>query len=257
MALTSSSDIRWQDLVAEALVELGGEGHLSAINALLEGHPKTLTNPTWQATIRRVVRQYSVFEPVGEGKGVYRLVMPSRPTPEVTEVNSADPVVGHAEVQGMLVHLGHLCGYETYVPKADQTTRQFQGQPLRDLVTVRDCSAVFRGPNARANALVDVLWFADDDEGLFPAYAFEVEHTTDVKSGLLRLAGLPRRYTVPLYIVAAERERPRFERFVASDPFRQMSDRLRFQAYDRLAEVYNTAVRHEQLLSEFGLAPRR
>lgn len=257
MALSITSEVSWKDLVAEALSELGGEGHLSEINSLLEGHPKTLTNPTWQATIRRVVRQYSLFEPVTDSKGCYRLTPPLPPALQEAEVSTDDPEIGHAEAQGMLVRLGQLYGFDTYVPKTDQTIREFQGQPLRELVTVKDCSDIFRGPNAKANALVDVLWFTDDHEGLYPAFAFEVEHTTDVKNGMLRLAGLPHRYTVPLYIVGSERERTRFERFITIDPFRQFAHRLRFQAYEALETLYNTAVRHEQLLADFGLSSKR
>jgi hypothetical protein len=57
----------WEDVVRNALSELGGQGHLSEINEIVERNPKAKTkianNPTWQATIRRVVRQYKIFEP--------------------------------------------------------------------------------------------------------------------------------------------------------------------------------------------------
>jgi hypothetical protein len=66
----------WKDGVRNALLELGGQGHLSEINKIVEGNSKTKTkianNPTWQATIRRVVRQYKIFEPLE--KGVYKLL---------------------------------------------------------------------------------------------------------------------------------------------------------------------------------------
>ena len=62
-------------MVIQALTELGGQAHLSEINAKLQGHPKTLTNPTWRDTIRRVVRQYATFEPVLPIRsGVYKLI---------------------------------------------------------------------------------------------------------------------------------------------------------------------------------------
>ncbi len=64
--------LTWKDVVRNALLELGGQGHLSEINKIVEGHPKTKTNPTWRDTIRRVVRQYKIFEPLG--KGVYKLL---------------------------------------------------------------------------------------------------------------------------------------------------------------------------------------
>jgi hypothetical protein len=68
--------LTWKDVVRNALLELGGQGHLSEINKIVEGNSKTKTkianNPTWQATIRRVVRQYKIFEPLG--KAVYKVL---------------------------------------------------------------------------------------------------------------------------------------------------------------------------------------
>lgn len=50
-----SRKLTWKDIVKDALLKLGGQGHLSEINKVVEGHPKTKTNPTWRDTIRRVV----------------------------------------------------------------------------------------------------------------------------------------------------------------------------------------------------------
>jgi len=67
--------LTWKDVVRNALLELGGQGHLSEINKIVEGHTKTKTNPTWRDTIRRVVRQYKIFEPVPpERSGIYKVV---------------------------------------------------------------------------------------------------------------------------------------------------------------------------------------
>lgn len=71
----SEPNLTWKEVVRNALTELGGQGHLSQINAVVRGHPKTRTNPTWKDTIRRVVRQYAIFEAVPPGRsGIYRLV---------------------------------------------------------------------------------------------------------------------------------------------------------------------------------------
>lgn len=70
----TSADTTWKDVVRDALVKLGGQGHLKDINRLVKGHPKTRTNPTWEDTIRLVVRQYTIFQPVPPDRsGLYRL----------------------------------------------------------------------------------------------------------------------------------------------------------------------------------------
>ncbi len=68
-------ELTWKDIVRDALLKLGGQGHLSEINKIVEDHPKTKTNPTWRDTIRRVVRQYIIVEPVlPERSGIYRVI---------------------------------------------------------------------------------------------------------------------------------------------------------------------------------------
>ena len=132
----SKETLTWKDIVADALRELGGEAHLSEINAKVKSHPKTKKNPTWKDTIRRVVRQYKIFVPVPpERSGVYRLVAMETPLPRSQNLDAADAEVNHGAAQGMLVALGNVYGYETFVPTHDQTIRKFQGKSVGDLVS--------------------------------------------------------------------------------------------------------------------------
>ena len=248
----------WKDVVAKALEGLGGQGHLSQINERVEGHPKTATNPTWQATIRRVVRQYSIFEPVPpQNSGVYRLVGVSPLQPEPQRLDSQDAEINHGIAQGMLVALGNIYGYETFVPTHDQTTRTFQGKRLGESVTVKDCTDIFRGPNLSKVREIDVLWFTEDDYGLFPSYAFEVEHSTRVKQGLDRLLKIPARFLVSLFIVAPGTQEERlFGNLVSQTPFRNHRDRFVFRSYQQLQDVYDVALRHAVERTRFGVVER-
>jgi len=91
----------WKDVVRNALLKLGGQGHLSEINKIVEGHPKTKTNPTWQDTIRRVVRQYKIFVPVPPGRsGVYKVVEEISIKPEAQGFTEK-PEIDHGIAQGM------------------------------------------------------------------------------------------------------------------------------------------------------------
>ena len=108
--------LTWKDVVRNALLKLGGQGHLSEINKVVEGHPKTKNNPTWQDTIRRVVRQYKIFEPVPpERSGIYKVVEEVLIRPE-SQGFTKEPEIDHGIAQGMLVTLGRIYGYETYAP---------------------------------------------------------------------------------------------------------------------------------------------
>ena len=243
--------LTWKDVVRNALLELGGQGHLSEINKIVEGHPKTKTNPTWRDTIRRVVRQYKIFEPLG--KGVYKLLeeVPIKTEPqEFTE----KPEIDHGIVQGMLITLGKIYGYETYAPPHDQTIRTFQGKPLRDFVSVSDCTDIFKGPNLSKIREIDSLWFDEDDYGLFPVYAFEVEETTRVKSGLDRLLKIPRRFSTRFFIIGpSKKEKDLFDQYINQTPFREFRERFLFKLYEELQELYNSALVHNGRRQQFEI----
>jgi len=247
----------WKDIVRNALLELGGQGHLSEINKIVEGHPKTKTNPTWQDTIRRVVRQYKIFEPVPpERSGIYKVVGEISIKPE-SQGFTEEPEINHGIAQGMIVTLGKIYGYETYAPPHDQTIRNFQGRQLREFVSVADCTDIFRGPNLGKIREIDILWLDEDDYGLFPIYAFEVEETTRVKGGLDRLLKIPRRFPTRFFVIGpSTKEKELFDKYVNQTPFRNFRDRFLFKLYKELEELYNSALVHNDQREQFGITER-
>jgi hypothetical protein len=248
----------WKDVVRDALLELGGQGHLSEINKIVQDHPKTKTNPTWRDTIRRVVRQYKIFEPVPPARsGIYKVANEVYIKPEAQNFTEK-PEIDHGIAQGMLVTVGRIYGYETYAPPHDQTIRKFQDKPLRDYITVSDCTEVFKGPNLTKIREIDALWFDEDDYGLFPVYAFEVEETTRVKSGLDRLLKIPRRYPTQFFVVGpGTKEKNLFDQYINQTPFRDFKDRFSFRLYEQLEDLYNAALVHNEQRREFGVVERR
>jgi hypothetical protein len=251
----------WKDIVRTALLELDGQGHLSEINKIVEGNPKAKTkianNPTWQDTIRRVVRQYKIFESVPpERSGIYKIVEETHIKPGAQNFTE-EPEIDHGIAQGMLITLGKIYGYEAYAPPHDQTIRNFQGKPLRDLVTVSDCADIFRGPNLAKIREIDTLWFDEDDYGLFPVYAFEVEETTRVKSGLDRLLKIPRRFPARFFIIGpSTKEKDLFDQYINQTPFREFKDRFLFKLFKELEELYNSALVHDERRGQFGIIER-
>ena len=254
----SDSGQTWKEVVRQALAELGGQAHLRQINDIIKTHPKTLTNPTWKDTIRRVVRQYAIFQPVPpERSGIYRLVDQPAIEPEPASMTGRESV-DHGIAQGMLLALGRLYGYETFAPSPDRTTREFGGRLLADLATVTDCSGFCAKTSLPRVRQIDVIWLAEDNEGTYPVYAFEVEHTTRVRSGIDRLVEIPDRYKAGLFVVApGEKEQRIFSSLVTQNRFRRYRDRLCFRDYTQLESLYNSAVRHDDLRSSFGVFPRR
>jgi len=258
MPLSNRADISWKMLVAAALQEAGGEAHLTQINDIIDGHPKTATNPTWRDTIRRVVRQYSVFEPVPPARsGVYRYAGEPQPMPLEEGLIPVEPTEeSHGAMQGILAALGTLYGYDTYIPANDRTSRTFSGKPLQVFSTLGDIKGVTGDINTRRRLeQIDVLWASEDIDGApWPRYAFEVEHTTGIRSGLDRLRNVPVRFGTRQFIVAPDRERTRFDACVREPAYSQMRTTLFFADYSGISELYLLATRHERALTGLGIA---
>jgi len=158
----------------------------------------------------------------------------------------------------MILRLGRLYGYETFAPATDRTTRFFQSRPLGELTTVHDCSGFCTAkPSLAKVRQIDAIWLEEDKDGPYPAYAFEVEHTTRVRSGLDRLTEIPGRYQIPLFVIGPGTEEKRlFESLVEQNRYRDFKPRLHFRDYRQLEHLFNAAVSHDEIRDAFGVEPR-
>jgi len=245
--------ITWKQLVADVLQELGGEASLKAITAKLKNNPQRPQTATWDATIRRVVRQYKIFEPIktAEGLAGYRLVeLPEAKPQQVTNVED-DP---HGAQQGMLLQLGQFCGYETFTNSTDKTIRRFGGQPIANYATVKNDDEALSALPLPKIRTADVMWMAEDSEGLYPRYAFEIENSTKVRSGLLRLLKIPERFHTRLFIIGeGDEEEKLYERYLKESPFRQYASRFQFFRYGDVAAFHSSGFEFQNHVGAWGI----
>lgn len=243
----------WRDAVVEALAALGGKASLSQINQEVKTNPLNIEafqkNHTWEATIRRTLQSYKIFQSVE--RGVWMLQLEENPEPRPEHFDIQDESINHDKAQGMLVALGNIYGYQTYVPVEDQSKREFQGRKLANWVTIRNCEEVFDSKNIANVRNIDVLWFSSDQEGLYPSYAFEVEHSTDISSGIMRLSAIPERLSTVLYIIADERKRSRFNNLISQTHIWKLRSKYRFQNYVSLESLFNLATQHYDAQKQF------
>ncbi len=231
----------WKQLVKEALEAMGGEGSLKSITEYLEAHPRRPQTATWQATIRRVVRQYKIFEPhkTLDGLAGYMLV-PEKMLKPIEKTTKQDE---HGKIQGMLLHIGMIFGYETYTNPTDKTIRIFKNISISEYATIRNDDDSLSSLNIEKVRNIDVIWMKEDDLGLYPAYAFEVENSTKVKDGLLRLLRIPERYKSMLYIIGkGADEQVLYDKYISQAPFRQHSKLLQFIQFSEIEEFYSNTI---------------
>lgn len=114
----------------------------------------------------------------------------------------------HTEVQGWLRDLGRALGFQAHVAANDRTRACGDGQ-LEDGCLEDLPDGLRRAPGADAVRLIDMLWFDGEDR---VTAAFEVEHTTSIYSGIVRLLdlalGAPSQATRGLFLVAPDSREP-------------------------------------------------
>ncbi|MEU0680165.1 MULTISPECIES: type II restriction endonuclease [Streptomyces] len=94
--------------------------------------------------------------------------------------------VSHTEVQAWLRDLGRALGFQVWIAANDRN-RQHEGRRLADGCLIKLPPELAGGPAGEAISLIDVLWL--EPEGKVAA-AFEVEHTTSIYSGIVRMLDL-------------------------------------------------------------------
>lgn len=152
----------------------------------------------------------------------------------------------HTEVQAWLRDLGLALGFQVHVAANDRGRLFGQGR-LGDGCLVELPVGLAELPGADAVRLIDVLWI---DRNGHVAAGFEVEHSTTIYSGIVRLLdlalGSPAQVTRGLYLVApderaadvrAQVRRPAFRGIAALD--------VRFLPYTALEH-------HRDAMARFG-----
>lgn len=173
---------------------------------------------------------------------------PVAPTssPGVSEQNAAasDTAVAaekeetaHTEIQWLLAKLGNDLGLGIWVAKND-AGKSFKGHSFKELPQLKATLPVnFDNPTRKTVELIDVMWL----KGNAIVAAFEIESTTQIFSGLLRMADLiamQPNLNIPLYIVAPQDRRQKVFSEVNRPVFAKldppMSEMCSFLAFEAL-----------------------
>lgn len=150
----------------------------------------------------------------------------------------------HTEIQSRLLDLGSNIGLEIWAPMRDRS-RTWNARCIGDISGLRDrLPAQFDKNTNRVIEEIDVIWL----QGQTIVAAFEVEHSTSIFSGLLRMSDLltmQPNITIKLYIVGPDDRLAKFENEVARPTFaartRPLHSLCRFLPYSRLCERLDEA----------------
>jgi type II restriction enzyme len=160
----------------------------------------------------------------------------------------------HTEVQGWLRDLGLALGYDVWVAANDRA-RPYGGGRLDDRCLAGLPPHLEGAPGADAVRLIDVLWLEHsrgvDSIASHVVGAFEVEHTTSIYSGIVRLLDLAlgagsAGVAQGLFLVAPDDREGEVREQLARPAFSRVADlRVRYLPYGELE-------RHREAMARFG-----
>lgn len=158
-----------------------------------------------------------------------------------------DVKLTHYDLQAKLVLVGSYLGYRTFVPAPDKNKNTIFGV-LGDLCTEKDIpEGAIPALSLNTVKYVDAIWF--DEEG-YPTHAFEVEHTTDITKGLLRLYQV-HKLRIKMFIISEEVNKGKFQREVSKSPFAKIKNEFVFKNYDELDEFFQSVKKFSQMQERF------
>jgi type II restriction enzyme len=153
----------------------------------------------------------------------------------------------HTEIQGWLRDLGKALGYGVWIAANDRN-RPFNGGKLADGCLDKLPDAVERAPGADAVRLIDVLWLDPVQERVVAAY--EVEHSTSIYSGIVRMLdlalGTDAHALEGLFLVAPNGREGEVRAQVSRPAFSRVADlKVRYLPYGELES-------HRESIARFG-----
>jgi len=213
------------------------DGEMVAM-AILEAQESPIARPVDKAKLAR--RPTSLKSPIGP------VIVPEpEPEPEggleaeLAPESEPSADSAHSEMQWTLLKLGSDMGLDVWVARNDRS-REYRGRAMSDVPRVRsELPLKFDPVTNKTIELIDVLWLKSNAI----VAAFEVESTTSIYSGLLRMAdllALQPNLNIPLYIIAPDEKREKVISEVNRPTFRRleppMAEVTRYIAFSTLRE---------------------
>jgi hypothetical protein len=228
--------MKQHEAVASAMQQNGGYATLGQLyQAVLN-----ITDCEWKtktpfASIRRIVQTHDEFFKIRPG--LWALTSEKE---KVLRLFSTEKVEGkkreysHYFFQGLVVEIGNLKNFQTFVPAQDKN-KPFGSQKLCDIATLSRLSEFTFPDVLRKAQTIDVVWI---NNRRYPNSFFEVEHSTDIHNSLLKFVEL-QDFRSDFYIVADVRRKAEFNSKVSLNAFATIKPLVKFWDYDSVLDFHN------------------
>jgi hypothetical protein len=223
------------EAVIQVMKEIGG---YATLGLLYQAVPK-ISDCKWEtktpfASIRRIVQTHEEFFKIRPGlwaltsekQKVLRLFSDEK-------VPEKEREYSHYFFQGLVVEIGNLKGFQTFIPSQDKN-KPFAKQTLGEVSTISKLYEFTYGEVLRKAQTIDVTWF---NSRKYPNSFFEIEHSTDIYNSLLKFVEF-QDFRISFYIVADNLRRTEFENKISQTAFVSIKPFVKFWDYDAVSELH-------------------
>ena len=236
--------MKQHEAVISTMERLGGVATLGQLNQEVF----KITGCEWKtktpfASIRRIVQTnneiYKIkpglyglqsYKKQNETKGIIEETARNKDSKEISEFN-------HSYYQGLVLIIGNLKNYETYLPGQDKN-KLFLDERLGDLSTLSKIPAYSYENLVKRSSTIDAIWFS---ERMMPHSFFEIEHSTDIQNSLLKFNDL-QDFHSRMFIVADKMRKVEFEQKRNYAALKDIKARVQFLDYETLAKQYEQTI---------------
>jgi hypothetical protein len=226
------------EAVIQTLEKLGGQATLAQLYIEVMKVEDCIWNTkTPFASIRRIVQVRPEIFKVRPGLWAlqsHREVLGVEPE---TAAHLERTDQNHSYFQGLLVTIGNLRGFSTYVPNQDKN-KPFVNGTLGEIRSLSEIPTFSHDTLVRRSSTVDVIWFNDRK---MPNSLFEVEHSTDIQNSLVKFMDL-QDFNTRMVIVAHKSRKAEYDQKINYRAISEISSRVNFLDYETLVKQYEYEV---------------
>lgn len=225
----------WTGKIRASLVEISKQdGDFLTrilITQLSNGPHYPVDEDEWRKFATPRVRRHDKSVPV---------TIPENDDHRAEEASAGEPVRESAGIQALLAQIGEKMGFKIWIPKNDRSLVLREWNPQENaLLNILPLN--YDETTLKTIEQIDILWL----KGRSIARAFEVEHTTAVYSGILRMAdllALQPNMDIKLHIVAPSDRREKVFQEIQRPVFSllekgPLSESCTYIAYDSVREL--------------------
>ena len=246
-----------REAVIKVMTENGGYATLAYLYQHVFDIPKVSWNSkTPYASIRRIVQDSKYFFKIKPGlwalKSEKNKIEEKFNLSKVDEAHKEDKqnleTFTHSFYQGLIVEIGNIKGYDTYVPQQDKN-KYFLEKKLKSITKINELPRFTYENVLRYFSTIDILWI---NQRGFPTNAFEIEHTTNFNNSLLKFTEC-QDFNISFTIVSSKNRKKEFQDKIKRDAFKSIYDRVKFFDYEIVAKFHENAHKLDEIEKKFKL----